>query len=313
MTWQEKSFLVNYLGDREKKWGIHDDVKGRFYPFDKNVKEIISEGYIIDTPEKYALTDSGKTVSKDFKKTERDRRNAAHRKIMSLAMERDYLGAYNARAEYERNSVIPHGISISFGSSLTSPGSSSFQNSIYEHWKEEKEIPSHVLCYIRNSEAIDFSDCNNSEAFKSDLRAFYVGAQISGSSDISLPDDFETYRGEYLNCPSLEKQLKEKCLFKKIPRLSIYYNTKVRVFNFISTGLIDSWDGNFQLGTYDCTDPYHFEMAEFEIYSELGITSFPKTFRTYFKHKKDNSEKYQAWMAEVGDRRLEPIKACPNS
>lgn len=103
---------MNYLGDREKKWGLHDDVKDRFYPFDKNVKEIISEGYIIDTPEKYALTDSGKTVSKDFKKTERDRRNAAHRKIMSLAMERDYLGAYNARAEYERNSVIPHGIMI---------------------------------------------------------------------------------------------------------------------------------------------------------------------------------------------------------
>ena len=201
MTWQEKSFLVNYLGDREKKWGLHDDVKDRFYPFDKNVKEIISEGYIIDTPEKYALTNSGKTVS--------NRRNAAHRKIMSLAMERDYLGAYNARAEYERNSVIPHGISISFGSSLTSPGSSSSQNSIYEYWKEEKEIPSHVLCYIRNSEAIDFSDCNNSEAFKSDLRAFYVGTQISGSSDISLPDDFEMYRGEYLNCPSLEKHFQK--------------------------------------------------------------------------------------------------------
>lgn len=25
MAWQEKSFLVNYLGDREKKWGLHDD------------------------------------------------------------------------------------------------------------------------------------------------------------------------------------------------------------------------------------------------------------------------------------------------
>ena len=110
--------------------------------------------------------------------------------------------------------------------------------------------------------------------------------------------------GEYLSCPSLDNQLEEKCCFKNPPKLKIYFSTKVRILSFTNTKLIDKWDGNFFLGKYDCTSNLHFSMAEFEYYSTLNIPGFPKTFRTYEKHKKENSLKYLSWMKSIGERKL---------
>ena len=302
MTLQEERFLVNYLGNRKKGWGIHDAVKERFAPFNRSVAQLVSDGYIVDEPEQYRLTIPGKLISDEFKKSEKAREKAATNKIMLLSMERDYLGAYNERAKYELECIIPHGITTSPGGSGNLP-----------QWKVEARMPSTVMSYVKCSKLLDFSDCNNSEVFKSELRAFYVGTEIAGSGKIFLPNNFEELHGEFLDCPALEKQLKEKCLFKKIPKLRIYFNTKVSVLNSTSSGLVKSWDGNFILGSYDCTDLYHFDMAEFELYSEFGIPTFPKTFNTFFKHKRANSEKYQAWMKEVGNRKLIPIISSKSS
>ena len=40
------------------------------------------------------------------------------------------------------------------------------------------------------------------------------------------------------------------------------------------------------------------EYKLFEKCSVLGIDKFPKTFKTFQKHKKENSEKYQEWMRQ---------------
>ena len=48
------------------------------------------------------------------------------------------------------------------------------------------------------------------------------------------------------------------------------------------------------LGVYDCTIPEHATIAQYEKMKEAGrIEGFPKTLRTFEKHKKANSEKYK--------------------
>lgn len=293
VTTQEKGFLVNYLGDRKKEYGIHDAVKRRYPTLTQDIQQVILEGLVLETADGYTLTDAGNKLSKEFRQTEKLRKGKCEKEIYALSMERDYLGAYNARAAYERECVIPHGIHCSLGG-----------NGMETPWPEAKELPFHVKNYIKVSRELDFSDCFNSEMFKSDLRAFYVGGSISGSSRVELPLDFEEIRGEFLECPLLDDQLNQVCLFEKPPKLRIYFNTKVSVYNFISTGLIEKWDGRFRLGTYDCSTEFNFSMAEFVTYSKLEISNFPKTFNTFYKHKSSNSEKYQKWMEQVGNRKL---------
>lgn len=293
MTEQEKGFLVNYLGNRRKEYGIHDAVKERYPMLLQDIQKVIVEGLLIETIDGYILTDAGNKLSGEFRQTEKLRKKECEKRIYALSMERDYLGAYNARAEYERNCIIPHGIHCSFGGDRTE-----------RPWPEAKELPFHVKNYIKVSQELDFSDCYNSEMFKSDLRAFYIGVSISGSSRTELPLDFEEIRGEFLKCPILDDQLNKVCLFENPPKLRIYFNTKVSVYNFMSTGLIEEWDGKFRLGVYDCSVVFNFSMAEFAAYLKLGISDFPKTFNTFYKHKTQNSEKYQKWMEQVGYRKL---------
>jgi hypothetical protein len=41
---------------------------------------------------------------------------------------------------------------------------------------------------------------------------------------------------------------------------------------------------------------------EYENMEKQNIPGFPKTFKTYQKHKEANSEKYQAWIAYYNDK-----------
>ena len=295
MTLQEKSFLVNYLSDRQKEWGFDSAVEERYPLLSENIVQVINEGYIIETNEEYLLTEKGKQMQKEFRAAEKSKRLAMQEKVLDLSMQKDYLGAYNARAAYERSCVIPHGIHCSLGS-----------DGEEIVWTEEQSLPESVKNYIAYIQKIDFSDCNNSECFKNDLRAFLIGLDITGASmnSLLLPSDFEECHGEYLDCPALNKQLEEKNLFPNPPKLRIYYCTKLIVMNCISCHHMESWDGHFLLGVYDCTEPFNFSMAEFEHFSRLSIPEFPKTFRTYYKHKTQNSEKYKQWMGFVGERKL---------
>lgn len=209
-----------------------------------------------------------------------------HQSAVSLAMVGNYLEAYNTRARYEKSSVIPHGVHVSLGGDEDGA------------WAEKTSLPYNVQNYIKASYKLDFSDCRNSEAFKDAMRSLYVGMQITGAGHLEPPEDFEQNIGEYLNCPALDQQLKEKCTFPNPPKFRIYFDTKVRIYNFTSTRMMDRWDGQFLLGMYDCTKPFHATMSQYDKMKAAGIAGFPKTFRTFEKHKKANDAKYKAWMDE---------------
>lgn len=283
---QQKMFLVNYLGTRPITWHIDEPVKERYPDIEQNIEDLQKVGLIKKENGIYILTNSGQEMRKAFRTQERARREEMHQSVGSLAMVGNYLEAYNKRARYERNSVIPHGIHVSI------------EGDDDGAWAEKTSLPYNVKNYIKASYKLDFSDCRNSEAFKDAMRSFYVGMEITGSGRLEPPKDFEENIGEYLDCPSLDRQLEEKCTFPNPPKLKIYFCTKVRVFNFISTKLIDHWDGNFDLGIYDCTDLFHASMAQYEQMETAGINGFPKTFRTFQKHKISNSPKYQEWMRQ---------------
>lgn len=292
MTLQEKFFLINYLGDRAISWVIDDPVKERYPNLNENIKSLLAEGYVSVCANKYQLTQAGETARAEFRAEERARRNKMHADVLAKAMAADFLGAYNARAAYERNSVIPHGIFVGIGGNSGAV------------WPQADETPFNVKRSIENSYKLDFSDCKNSLTFKESLRNFYVGISITGSNQIEIPEDFEAKQNEHLICPALDSQLRLKCVFLNPPKLRIYFNTKVTIFNLTSTGTLKEWDKQFYLGVYDCTNRLHFAMAEFEYYSTLQISGFPKTFQTYNKHKASNSAKYRSWMDCVGDRKL---------
>lgn len=281
---QKKMFLVNYLGDRRFEWGIHDSVKEKYPDLEKNIKDLEKDGLIQICESEYRLTSRGLDMRKLFRSQERARHESMINDVMRFAEKEDFLAAYNARSNYEKNSVVPHGIFI--GESADS------------HWKTQSKVPESVGRYIENSHKLDFSDCNNSDSFKLALRNFYVGLSVSGSNRIELPLDFEERLGEFLDCPALDKQLEEKCEFPNPPKLRIYFNTKVSVFNLTETKVIKSWDGNFFLGVFDCTDRFHAAMAQYEKVAMIGIDKFPKTFKTFYKHKLENSEKYQEWIRQ---------------
>lgn len=281
---QKKMFLVNYLGDRRFEWGIHDSVKEKYPDLEQNIKDLEKDGLIQICESEYRLTSQGLDMRKLFRSQERTRHESMLNDVIGFAEKEDFLSAYNARSNYEKNSVVPHGIFIG--------------ESGEGHWKTQSNVPESVRRYIENSHKLDFSDCNNSESFKTALRNFYVGSSVSGSNRIEIPLDFEEKLGEFLDCPALNKQLEEKCEFPNPPKLRIYFNTKVSVFNLTETKVIKSWDGNFFLGVFDCTDKFHAAMAQYEKMSQAEIEKFPKTFKTFYKHKSENSEKYQEWMRQ---------------
>lgn len=123
--------------------------------------------------------------------------------------------------------------------------------------------------------------------------------RLPGKAHLDIPRDFEKRVGERLICPALDEQLAEKCFHPNPHRMYIYYYTKVYISNMLQTGVLKKWDGQFILGMYDCTQPYNAAMAEYEIYKTLDIPNFPKTFKTYYKHKTEKSEKYLAWIDSI--------------
>ena len=278
----EQDFLINYFGDRLLNWGVDTAVKERFPDVEQYISLLMDAGFFSIQNGKYILSERGQARRIAFRKRERERREKMHESVVRSVMNGNYLEGYNFRADYERNSIIPHGIFTGCNP-----------------WKEKHKIPRNLENYLECAHKLDFSDCNNSENFKNDLRKFYVAIAITGSNRLELPKDFESKHNEYLDCPNLERQLKEKCLFRDPPKLRIYFNTKVAIFNLMSTGVIKFWDGNFNLGMYDCTVPVHAAIAEYKEMCAFHVVGIPKTFQTFFKHKQNNTVKYQNWTKDA--------------
>lgn len=282
-------FAINYFGDREKAWGIHDEVKKLYPSVQEEIFKLIRCGYLIDDGNIWLLTERGRDARKHWRAYEKEREKSMHLEETAESQSSDYLGMYNTRAKYETESFIQHGVSEGVDVS---------------RWKERETdvLPESVRRYVETSFKIDFGDIDNSEKFKQRLRDYYVQQQIEGH-DFPISNSFEQDIGERLCCPSLSKQISEKCTFQNPPLLQIYINTKIRVLRQkLSNELLHkppyTWDGIYLLGMYDCTDPFHAALAEYSNMKLENIDGFPKTFQTFWKHKSHNSEKYIAWKTQ---------------
>lgn len=283
MTEQELGFLLNYFGDRDYKHITHERVKERFPQLDKILNILINEGYITKGDTKYLLSEQARRIRINYRKTEKSRSKAAKDKIMKLALQGDYLGAYNARAEYEYNCILPHGITLSLGG---------YNNM----WRYSNRTPDYINNYIKIANCLNLNDNLNSERFNLFFRRFFIGYNITGADISAINDDissFEDIVNEKLNCPALDTLLSEKCKFPHIPKFYIYFLSKIRE----STGL--NQFGEYTLGIYDCTIPFHAAIAEYEIMKQYNIPKFPKTFNTFWRHKQKNNEKYQEWKKQT--------------
>lgn len=277
---QEIGFLVNYFGERKFEWGIHENVMDRFPNLGKNLEALMREGYLETHTGMYAITDKGKKIQRKFREKEKERKKEATEKMMEASLSSNHVRAYKERANYERESVIPHGIGMD--------------------WDDKDEAERLSSKYEEMAMGLDFSDCLNSEKFKQRLRDLYVGSRIAGTHPMrdDITAGFEDKVGEYLNCPELERELFEKCVWPNPPRLRIYLTTKVLEQTIKSICGEKGWKGKYRLGIYDCTSQYNMAMAEFEVYKSMEIDGFPKTFKTYWKHREENSEKFKNWMAQ---------------
>lgn len=271
------SFFTNYLGDRMKQQGIDGAVKERFPNWEELIRRVQKDGYVIDQGNRWTLTDSGKEKRNEWRKKERTRKNALIESVRNLGAS-DIQLIKSIRKEYESESVLSHGIG-------TAPSG----------------IPEEVLSrYVERSKMLDFSDIQNSENFKQKLRDYFIQQEVIGES-FPITKEFESSVGEYLNCPELATQMREKCAFPNPPVLQIYIDTKIYILRWKSINETlrkpYKWDGNFLLGVYDCTNPFHAAMAEYESLKLENIEGFPKTFQTFWKHKSRNSDKYKMWNA----------------
>ncbi|KAF5046332.1 hypothetical protein DSECCO2_471800 [anaerobic digester metagenome] len=283
-------FLVNYLGGRAYQYGIDAPVRDLFEDVERTIEFLIQKEYIENGPSGWILTEKGTMARIYWRSSEKLRESRKNVEISEVCQTDDYLRAYNSRAKYERESVIPHGIFVSFGEEDQSP------------WGSKEYLPQCIKNYISNSKMLDFSDINNSESFKQELRNYYIADEINGKRS-KLPKDFEIRIGECLVCPTLDIQIAEKCTFLNPPKLQIYIDTKIHVLNWTSINATSHkspyiWDGHFLLGVYDCTNSFHAAMAEYEKMKLFGVEGLPKTFQTFWKHKSQNSEKYQFWNAK---------------
>lgn len=251
---QEYGFIVNYLGDRQYKHGIHTAVRERFPDLDRHIAQTIQNGDVIAADDRYILTDKGKIIRKAFRSSEREKANQTHHTIMLLAVNGKFLDAYNARVDYENSCVIPHGINVSLESKPRTP-----------QWTHIKELTQPIKTYIAKSCELDFSDLQNSPIYKAFLQRLYIGAQIGSSINSEYIPPCPT--GEILKCTSLDEQ-SAYLHPTEAQKVSIYLGIKQKILN----GIIQEWDGRFVY-----TEEQHNQIIEFN--------------KKYWKEKRKNNAK----------------------
>lgn len=159
-----------------------------------------------------------------------------------------------------------------------------------------------------------FDDLNNSDHYKECLRRAYEAGNKNFYTSIpeNIPQD------EKFACPALDDFLNAKGFilndYQKINiyLLTLYWNEHCRKMNewqdqqikrlkelHITPSLAKPYKAysNHGWNVTDQTLAACHEEYEYARYKELDIPGFPKTYRTYQKHKEANSEKYQAWIA----------------
>ena len=228
-----------------------------------------------------------------------NQKRALAEKCLDFAMKGDYESAARVRQQ---------------AYALNPPGSIGVD---WAYWPEIWEKDSR---YIRYMDAEDFSDVDNS---KEKIQAIKAGIFIDYL--FTFRDSWGVLQQairmkEKFKSEAVENFLREKnWTFKSENRELIYTATKKS--NISAKMYLDSIR---EKGFNDTVHPYIFKKGEYnlgfhpdasnrviegrrkwlEMYeqyldmSSAKIDGFPKTFKTFEKHKRQNSEKYKAWLAQ---------------
>ena len=179
--------------------------------------------------------------------------------------------------------------------------------------------------YLSYLNAEKFSDLKNSKRYIESLKASIFVDYLFGFRDAWGVECHREFCQESICCPLLDKFLRKMDLEEETR--DIVYMTTVKQ-NIETKIYIDSAkkmglnttkhphmtyiykNGEYYIGipkgtpedqvrrVLDGRRKFLNDYALFEQCSVCGIEKFPKTFQTFQKHKKENSEKYQLWMQQ---------------
>lgn len=191
-------------------------------------------------------------------------------------------------------------------------------------WTNFSEIwdkDSQYLFYLENE---DFSDMNNTWEKKRFLKAGIFIDYLFGFRDMWGVKRQAQLSNELFYSAQLEEFLVEKnWSFECENRELIYASTKeknisARIYydSVNKNGLSPSYRpyifkiGEYDLGFFPDTPQQVIDgrrkwlenYDEFEKIKKMGIAGFPKTFKTFEKHKHDNTVKYQEWAKNLKKR-----------
>jgi len=194
---------------------------------------------------------------------------------------------------------------------------SGFNGDFWENWSTVWESDSRYLRYL---ELENFSDMDNSQEFISAFKAAIFIDQLFCFRDFWAIDTVRMSTEEIFQSSLLESFLVSKrWTFNCEVRAHIYARTKehnisAKIYNDSlrknkSQSLRPSHIypiGEYDLGFAEGTPEHVVEgrrllLANIDQYQDMSkyqIEKFPKTFQTFEKHKRANSEKYQEWMRQ---------------
>lgn len=173
--------------------------------------------------------------------------------------------------------------------------------------------------YLQYLESEDFSDLDNSSGYINCLKAVLYVDYLFTFRDAWSVNQLDTFNTEPLNCSRLEEFLRKNRMdFKSLSRVTTYINTKKKnisarmYYDSFPDGYVPPYqpkiykDGEYDLGYIGEPSPRVLEgrrkfLEDYDEYNELrqyGIEKFPKTFKTFEKHKRENSDKYKDWIKQ---------------
>lgn len=201
--------------------------------------------------------------------------------------------------------------------------------SIGVDWSDWRNIWPKDKRYLSYLNAEKFSDLQNSKHYIQSMKASIFTEYLFGFRDGWGIQHHRDFCHEEICCPLLDKFLRQMDLEEEardiIYMSTIQRNISSRIYidatksNGLSTSRYPYMSYIYQNGEYylgilkgtpedqvkqilDGRRKYLKEYAQYEDMRQRDIEKFPKTFQTFQKHKRENSEKYQVWMQQYREK-----------
>ncbi len=327
-------FLLHYLRNRKIEWKIDEPVKKLFFDYYSTLSSLKERGYLTDDNHSYFLQVMNIYQLKEIlrslslpltgKKSELIQRilaNTSESDRMEICQDLYYVLTEKAillDEEYKREqkqlnsslkATMQYNISVDNFEQAALERASNFSERIIPpgigiDWSDTESILKANTRELEELQKYDFSDLKNSSIYKKALiQALYYDNQIEHNLYQSIKT-FVIPTGEKILCNDLDIFFQNKGFTpEEIQKVFVYLDTKrynhfqIHMRTFQKNGKYKPLpSGNFKLA--DETLDFWKEYDEYKNLSERNIDGFPKTFQTFQKHKKNNSEKYKIWLSK---------------